>query len=125
MRACFVSSVFNISPKSPFTIFTPKNISLISREYIFIPLRNRRRIKKILTSIKIFKIIILNPTISIFVNKLSKVESLQQYIIAHQPWPMELANLTNSLKKTEIDLTTQQILLHNHQPILIVTTGSM
>ena len=49
----------------------------------------------------------LNLTISKHFNKISQFQCLQQYTITHQPWPTELAKLTNSVENRKwLDNTT-------------------
>ena len=47
---------------------------------------------------------------------------MQQYIIANQPRPMELAEIKKSENKIESDLTTPLILLQHLQSLHIVMT---
>ena len=68
-------------------------------------------------------ILFLYLTIVTFFSKVSSFQNMQQYIISHQPWPMELAELTNLGKNKKSDLTTPLILIQHLQPIHIVNTS--
>ena len=86
-------------PKTPFSIVTYQNSSVLSRDSICIPLINRCWIEKIkLTSIKIFKIIVFILKLLKLFYKISSFQNMLQYITPHQPWPMELVELINSEK---------------------------
>ena len=114
-----MSSVVCIWPKNPFSVLISQNSSRISRGFLCRTLINRGWIKKKFCHISKNQVWHQSKknlnlkTLKIF-NRISSSRYLQQYTIAHWPWPIELAKLTNlGENRKRLDNTTDPYSAHS------------